>query len=171
MDTRQAIRREDKKVKRQGQEFEEEKGSPIDIWEDDTRVSVESLRTFLINFVQSQHKEESTETAIHSSEKTMQVVDHNKKEPTKTQTARAVHAYQTIANQTSAVDHHIGTNTIARSEADLIQSEEMRKIYKLIDDLELLSKQGVETLHIERADSFVDSLRNSVLKQNQMFKS
>ena len=67
MDTRQAIRREDKKVKRQGQEFEEETGSPIDIWEDDTRVSVESLRTFLINFVQSQHKEESTETAIHSS--------------------------------------------------------------------------------------------------------
>ena len=53
--------------------------------------------------------------------------------------------------------------------ADKLASKELRDIHALITDLENLEKRGVTTLHILKAESFVESLKQAVILKKSKF--
>jgi len=159
-DTRQAIRREEKEQGRKKQDDEADNRISIDLWEDSASVSVTSLQAFLVDFIND--KKTNDKKVISKTESNH--VQNDKAKPQNTFVAKATNAYQTMADKTApAKEEPAQIQNI--SEADLIESEEMRKIYKLIEDLEELSAKGIESLYIEQAESFVDSLINAVRLQ------
>lgn len=154
-DTRQAIRREEKEQGRGKNNPEEDNRISVDLWEDNTSVSVISLQAFLIDFLKD--KSFSDKTNISNQPAQSEVPS---KPPQNTFVARATNAYQSLSEKTQAPS---GASQIEEiSSADLVESEEVRKIYALIEDLDLLSNKGIKSLYIEKADSFVESLRQAV---------
>ena len=160
-DTRQAIIREEKENGRRKKEDKEE-ATDGELWEDSTSVSVDALRTFLINFLKGSELTDRLNGKQNSTPSPPQRMPEERT-PVNTQTARALGAYQSMAEKTAATPPAPPPpveTTI--DEADLVASDEIRLMHKLINDLEELSGRGMQTLTIERADSFLQSLENAV---------
>lgn len=164
-DTRQGIKhyeRDDGRKKRE----REEKSETSELWEDSTSVSVEALRSFLINFLKTVPAEEGGElsedksSASPSEEKTQEY-----RAPKTTAAARAVHAYQSMNEKTHTGSppprpqpENMPETQEDSSSVSLLHGSDVRLIHTLIDDLKLLSEAELETLTIRKADSFLDSL-------------
>lgn len=161
-DTRQAIRHDEEKDERRNQGSDEKKQSAEDMWEDSTDVSVTSLRAFLINFLKTMPEAETggTKTDAPSSEKVEISPAAEHLEPKTTVAARAMKAYQSIAEKTGGETP--STPPSDPVTAPLVSTPEVRTMHQLIADLDALSKAGLQTLHIERADTFLESLVNAV---------
>lgn len=85
--------------------------------------------------------------------------------PTSTHNAKAVRAYQSMALRGEEKrDSLEEPEEPMRQEqhAGLLQSKELRDIYSLIDDLEILRRRGIEQVHIKKADTFIEALKNAV---------
>ncbi len=160
-DTRQAIRREEKEHRRKDDESNRQDQDDT-FWEDSTAVSVDALRTFLINFLKGTTLTDKIRQKTEGSEN-IDIRTPEQRLPANTHTARALGAYQSMAEKLGQSEPSPPAEDPALiSEADLVQSDEVRLMHRLITDLETLSNQGVETLTIERADSFLQSLENAV---------
>lgn len=151
--------------RKQNEKEQEKEGTS---WEDDTSVSIEALRTFLINFLKTLPGGED----LAQFESQRQYQDTVKKRPPQTsrpmntQNAKAARAYQSMAlegNQKRDVEE-VSQAVDEKQEptAALLKSKELRDIHSLIDDLELLRRANVGELHIKKADSFLEALKNAV---------
>ena len=164
-DTRQKIPHEERDDNRQKQNEEEKKESNNDLWEDSTNVSVDALRAFLINFLGTLPEAQDIPLPPSpSKQENLSARPPEARRPTNTKNAKAVRAYQSIAAQSETPRPQQQDAPLKRPEpsADMIESKELRDIYTLIDDLDILVKRGVQDLNIQKADSFVESLKNAV---------
>ncbi len=163
-DTRMSIRKDDPRDqgKRRGSEREENGDS--DLWEDSMGVSIESLRLFLTNFVEGKIAPAvgapspagaQTDSAPHTS------LAPEVRPPQNTHTARAVHAYQSMAEKTGGA-YHAPPPAAPASDVDLLHAEDVRVIHILIADLKMLAEAGYDTLPLEKSDSFLHALQEGV---------
>ena len=162
-DTRQAIPHEERDQQRRRRQ-EEEKEEKTDIWEDNTSVTVEALRAFLINFLKTiPGIEDNPILNQENTDDALPTRPPESRRPTNTKNAKAVRAYQSMAEKsTTARPPPKPTSDKIEPTADLLESKELRDIYTLIDDLDVLARKGIQVLHIEKADSFIESLKQAV---------
>ncbi|MBL4803714.1 MAG: hypothetical protein JKY71_02525 [Alphaproteobacteria bacterium] len=163
-DTRQAIQRHDPEFERPSQEKQQD--ATEEFGEDFAHVSVEALSVFLKNFV----REQSAETPQDTNEQPLveEYTTPQVSEPipqstaTNSAAAQAASAYQSMAHSHRHEEVLIETTDAAQGPSLDLSAEDVRAINALIDDLEVLKQARVETLQIERAASFLESLKNAV---------
>lgn len=161
-DARLEIRRDEKRDGRKSAEFEdkEEDGG---LWEDSTDVSVSALKMFLQNFASGKTQAvagqtEKQENQLASPPSPAPAAAPGT--PANTMTARAIGAYQHAAPKSAITPPPAAQKP--QSDADLMSGEDMRIIYQLMSDLDDISARGIETLHIQKAPTFLESLTNAV---------
>lgn len=168
-DTRQAIPHDERDKGRRKREEEEQKDSNAsDLWEDNMTVTVGALRTFLINFLKTLPGAEDSAIAQQNPAEKISIRPKERKRPTSTKNARAVRAYQSMAEkaqESAPAPPPEKTSDRIEPTADLLESKELRDIHTLIDDLDNLAQKGVHDLQILKADSFLESLKNAVLAE------
>jgi hypothetical protein len=171
-DTRLAIPHDEREKRRRKEEEEQKKEASGDFWEDNTSVTVSALRAFLVSFLKTLLGQQDGAALRTAQEKeNLSVRPPEKNRPTNTQNAKAVRAYQSMAEKTQSQAPAPSEKKAEKIEptADLLQSEELRDIHKLIDDLEELEREGVQDLQIQKANSFIDSMKNAVkLKKSKL---
>ena len=162
-DTRQKIPHEERDSDSRKKERQSKEEKTSDFWEDNTTISVQSLRTFLVNFMHSSYPSDSS-SASSVSQQTESIRPVEKNRPLNTTNAKAVRAYQSMAEKTQKPASILeeSDTTTENSDKDKVQSQELRDIHKLIDDLDFLEKKGLRELRILQANSFVESLKNAV---------
>ena len=165
-DTRQHIPHDERDKGRKKREEETASEPKSDLWEDNTSVSVIALRAFLLDFIKTIPEAEDI-ASLRDDKNTLQSRPHERKRPTSTRNAKAVRAYQTMAEHAAPITPKEEAETKPNNDptADKIQSQELRDIYNLIQDLETLQSLGDQNLNIEKAESFVISLKNAVEKE------
>jgi len=156
-DTRQGIRRDEKKDGKQKNQRDQKDRPSAHLWEDSTDVSVSALKAFLENFLNAMpdnnesNQEDKIEAATNPAPEPLQ--------PKTTIAARAVKAYGSMSEKTAPAPSFDKAQT---KEVPGVDSEDVRTMYKLIEDLEMLESKGLKTLHIQRADTFLSSLAQAV---------
>lgn len=168
-DARLEIRREEKESGRKNEGKEEEVFEGNVLWEDTTEVSVAALRTFLIDFLrhQSAPNNAGAEQAVLPNIISDINTAPEEPAPISTMAARAAKAYGAMAAQnapapTPPVITAAPTNTDANL-ADLLQSDEVRQIHKLITELDEISKNGIESLSIQlNGGTFLDGIQAAI---------
>lgn len=155
-DTRLEIRRDEKQDQGRRQDAEKETGEADTLWTDTTTVSVDSLRAFLIGFLQNRGDATPDEQAD------MAIINVPAPEtliPANTMAARAVKAYTAINVLPPAPQPQATENKTENVDlVSLLKADEVRTMHQLIRELELLAHKGVQTLTIEKADTFLESL-------------
>jgi hypothetical protein len=181
-DTRLAIPHDEREKRRRKEEDEKRKEESRDLWEDNTSVTVPALRAFLINFLKTLPGYNDAANVGRPPDE-LSRRPRERTRPTNTRQAKAVRAYQSMAEKTRA-ENPAGHKPIPPGEnktpenlpaeedntqgenieptADLLESQELRDIHQLIADLEVLEQNGVENLSIQKADTFIDSMKNAV---------
>ncbi|MEM6781842.1 MAG: hypothetical protein AAF569_08265 [Pseudomonadota bacterium] len=152
-DTRQAIR-DEPKDQRQKKDEEQKRENNQDLWTDNTSVSVESLKAFLIAFLKDQIEQDKT--AAHSSDS----FHSASAKPATTIGGHAVQAYQSMARRNE--EHQTSFENTQKQDANSAQSEDIRKINHLIRSLDSLDKKGVKELVIPKAGTFLESIELAV---------
>lgn len=159
-DTRLDIHRHDPDAERRKNESDDENVNAL-LNEDDAEVSIEALYIFLENFLQSQidkaKQGEATKTELPDAPQERQPAA----EP-KGKAAVAINAY-TQAAEVTQTKSIMDNSTPSPQEMD-IDSEEVRMIHALLSDLKILSARNVQSLHIERDETFLLSLTHAVQK-------
>lgn len=160
-DARLEIRREEKQDQGKKREHKEESAAEGDLWEDSTTVSVEALKTFLIEFLKSKGQE--TEEERRSVEKAPSAYTPAPLQATTTMAARAMKAYgsHTLTPAPPPTEPRQTTDETVNL-ADLLAADELRAMHALIRELESLSRQGLQTLTIEKQDTFLGALVTAV---------
>lgn len=163
-DTRQEILRHDPDEQRRKNARKNDDQSAYA--EDDfTGVSVESLRAFLVAFIEDIHEEPK------KGEKSYEVFEEEKahereEEHNQPQSPQAAQAYEAYSNAASAYSHTMHSHNVKDAEATAknlgLSVDEVRSIYTLIEDLDTLQERGVQYLRIERGTSFLNSIENAV---------
>lgn len=165
-DTRMAIRKDDPRDQGRKKDPREDETDSSDLWEDSTGVSVEALRTFLINFVEGRiatHLTPEGKEAPPGDDASPALAAPEVRPPQNTQTARAMHAYQSQADKTGH-GYHPPPPAAPPSDVDLIHAQDVRVIHALIADLAALSEAGVDTVTLEKADTFLAALQNAIAR-------
>ncbi len=173
-DTRQEINRQDPdEQKRKDNEQDEEVALFSE--DDNAAVSIDALHAFLESFLKSLPPEKGAQqfdpktTDDQKSASALAVGrDFNQKRPMSGDVAQAMGAYKHAAKGSSGNTENI--KRVSVSEAKQagenlgLQSSEVRDIHKLLEDLKILSDRNIETLVIERSDTFLNGLINAVEK-------
>jgi len=170
-DTRQNIPHEERDKGRKKHEEDTPKEEEKEFWEESPSVSVGALRTFLINFLKTLPGAQDDILVKQETSQTNNIRPKEASRPTNTRNAKAVRAYQSMAEKAKASAPPPITNeksTRVEPTADLLQSDELREVHKMIEDLDILARRGVENLNIRQADNFVESLKNAI--QEEMSK-
>lgn len=165
-DARLEIRREDKENDGKKKDEDQSAEDTSLLWEDSTSVSVEALRTFLIEFLKSRG-DNVPEANVSATQNTsiMANLTPESRPPASPAAARALKAY------TSNPGHNIyippasvepEPSGESMDLVDLLKADELRTMHALISELDLLARKGVQTLIIEKADSFLESLVQAV---------
>ncbi|PZQ46267.1 MAG: hypothetical protein DI551_05435 [Micavibrio aeruginosavorus] len=133
------------------------------LWEDSTLVSVEALKTFLLEFLKTRGETSGAQTAGQTQEPSAYTdLTPEYRPPVNNRAARAVKAYGAIAAQTAPPPEP----PVAPSEpidlGDLLQADELRTIHGLIADLDGFTRSGTTHLVIEKADTFLEALVQAV---------
>lgn len=167
-DARLEIRRDEKHDQGKKQEFEQEEDSGSTLWEDSTTVSVEALKAFLIGFLKSRGDDMPQVMQASATPDNAIGLTPEYRPPVNNRAARAVKAYSSMAAQTSA------TTPLPEPASDasvdlvsLLAADEVRTMHVLISELEMLSRKGVQTLTIEKADTFLEALVLAVSAEKQ----
>ncbi len=162
-DTRFEIKREDKNDQGKKQEFEE-KEDTTPMWEDTTQVSVEALRSFLLEFLKTRGEPAPEENNNVDPNSIYAGLRPEELTPASPMAARAVKAYGTMAmysyQDTPPPPEPIQEQPVDL--ADLLRSDELRTIHVLIAELEQLSRRGLQVMTIEKADTFLEALVQAV---------
>lgn len=171
-DTRLQIRREDKE--NQGKKDDPEE-APVDtsaLWEDSTEVSVGALRTFLLEFLKGRGEAApEAEAIIDENTSIMSGLTPEYRPPVTNKAARAVKAYSSLQTQNYGPPPVVAAAPAEPSgDVDLVsllQADEVRTIHVLITELDQLAQKGIQTLTIEKADTFLESLVMAVRAEKQ----
>lgn len=158
-DTRQAIPHDERDKNKRKEEEENTTAETKDLWTDDTSVTVDALQAFLINFLNDLSTEDNETEQTQNIEQDLSARPPEKIRPTNTKNAKAVRAYQARAEGS----YTPAQTTLKQNTEPTLQSKELRDIYRLISDLNILSQRGVQSLSILQADSFIESLKNAVI--------
>lgn len=166
-DARLEIRRDERQDQGKKQDFEEQTDDTSGLWEDSTAVSVEALKAFLVEFLKSRG-DDVPEAAQPLAEEVGLSITPEYRPPANTRAAQAVKAYGAMAAQVAAppAPPPAQLESSASGEpvdlASLLQADEVRTMHVLITELDLLSRKGVQTLVIEKADTFLEALVQAV---------
>jgi hypothetical protein len=166
-DTRLHIRQEDKEDQGKKQEFEDKADDTSALWEDRTEVSVGALRTFLVEFLKSRG-DVVPETPAEKVENVSIIsgLTPESRPPASNRAARAVKAYTSMQTQNyGSTPLPEKTEEASAQEVDLVSllaADELRTIHVLIAELDMLARRGVQTLMIEKADTFLQALVEAV---------
>lgn len=152
-DARLDIRRHDPdQEKRKGHDHEKESG-PLFNEDDDAVVSIEALRVFLKTFLGSLEDK----AAAQSFSRPQENPDVADDKPAQGNAMMAASAYA-HASETKAHGRTPETSTPAPAQTAKLPAEEIRIIHRLLENLQALSGRGVESLRIDRGESFLLSL-------------
>lgn len=170
-DTKMAIRKDDPRDQGKRKDVPEDDPADSELWEDSTGVSVESLRAFLINFVEGRTQAVAGDLSSNDDPSLLPSAEPARPEvraPQSTQVARAMHAYQSQAEK-SGTAFHAPPPAAPSSDVDLVQAQDVRVIHTMIADLKILSDAGVTMLTLEKAPTFLESLQGAVTKARSGF--
>lgn len=164
-DTRLAIRRDEKHDQGRKQDFDSPSDDTSALWEDSTSVSVAALRTFLVEFLKTRGEAlTEEETALSAAA----IEQHRTKDAVpppalSARAARAAKAYGAAASHPTVTDMPETDEAETAEEpdinlADLLAADELRTIHRLIHELDILERRGVNMLLIEKAETFLQAL-------------
>lgn len=164
-DARLDIRRHDPDHERQGKkEKEPDSGPGFDTY-DNAVVSVESLRVFLLNFLQSLIDATGYDASIQISASAPQGINQDPVAGDKNispRAARAAGAYQTTAQSSTAAQAPAKReDSVSKA---LLENEEIREIHSLLVDIDVLAARSIQTLTLEQDETFLKSLTAAVRK-------
>lgn len=162
LDARMSIRKDDPRDEGKKRDPREEEPEDDSLWEDSMGVSITALRSFLISFVEGKTGQTESSGAPQSGGAEPPPPVPEVRPAQDTHHARAIHAYQSMAEKGGAV-HHTPPPTPA-SDVDLIHAQDVRVIHALIADLKMLEDVGHTTLALERSDSFLNALQDAVAR-------
>jgi hypothetical protein len=170
-DTRLEIRRDEKRE--HGQKSLERKAEPdeVGLWEDSASVSVAALRNFLGEFLKARGEADIATPAPSTNPFDLQYTPAPLT-PASSVAARAMKAYgaHTPPPLAPAPEPQAGGDAQGEiSLSDLLKADELRTIHALIASLNDLEKRGVQTLTIEKAGTFLQSLVNAVEAEKTIF--
>ncbi|GJL85696.1 MAG: hypothetical protein DHS20C02_14710 [Micavibrio sp.] len=163
-DTRLGIRRHDPDQEQPKRKKKDDEEATFFNEGDEATVSIEALQIFLENFLHS-----LLETTGMPAAPANNPAQHTQKMPMKSHDGPAAHAanaYQSTSyavNKETHFDSAPGQNKVENLDIGL-ESHEVRMIYALLADLKILAQQNVQTLHIERGNTFLLSLAAAVEK-------
>jgi hypothetical protein len=177
-DTRQAIQRHDPDFERRRPKKDSQNHDHAEE-EDIATVSVESLHLFLDNLLRAQNAPGMDEGLKTREGELLPENPSPQAEPNSAERSRhtppigpAAHAAQAYAQQA----HHQGQSweeisshphtppPSGQENAPLLNTEQIRTIHTLLDDLRILSERKVAHIRIERGESFLDSLAAAIVK-------
>lgn len=163
-DARLEIRREEKEDGRKKQEETAEDDNTSSLWEDSTSVSIESLRTFLFQFLKGHGAEVPAEASAAIDVTAPALIEE--RSPVSTTAARAAKAYGSMAAHVQPRPSFSGspppTETTPIDLASLLEADEIRAIHALIAELDALSKTGLQSLSFQMNGTFLQSLAEAV---------
>lgn len=132
-----------------------------DLWTDQTVVSIDALRTFLISFLRNEVESENNDKDQSKRIQNIQSTDS----PPNALNGRAAQAYKTTAMRNAETEPQ--ENSMPQS-IHSVKIEEIRVMNQLITDLNKLASNNIEHIVIPKEDSFLKSLQSAVQKaQNQ----
>ncbi len=165
-DTRLGIRRHDPDQEQPKKKKKDDEETAFFNEGDEATVSIEALQIFLENFLRS-----LLETAgMPAAPAGDQAKQATSTKPTHQQTMKshdgeAAHAANAYQSTSFAVNKATHFDSAPIQNADLgLESHEVRMIYDLLADLKILAEKNVQTLHIERGNTFLQSLAAAVKK-------
>ncbi len=163
-DTRQEILRHDPDQNpKKNKKKEKEEIDPFNA-DDNAFVTIEALAAFLENFLRNLVKETAATTKQSADVKPPTTTKNEKTHPPpqqNRQAAAAANAYQTRASTTDKKDINFDSDVADIPETGL-NANEIRDVHRLLNNLQILSKRNIQTLEIERSDSFLQSLTTAV---------
>ncbi len=165
-DARLEIRREEKQNNHKNKGRDKDTGEDNALWEDSTGVSVTALRTFLIGFLREKGGQSMP---LGQAEHPAQMASGEQGDlaaPSSAVAARAAQAY----GATAAHTHHVQPPSPQETDdlASLLESDEVRAIHRLITELVILERAGVETLTFQLNGTFLDSVAEAVRVERTM---
>ncbi len=175
-DTRQNIQRHDPDFERPRKKKDSQ--SDDSFIQEGATVSVAALRLFLQNFIKNgaeEGQENPSETTAPSEKPApdpldfkiqteMTLDDTNAADKKSAAAAYAASTYKSAAQTNDKSSVLIETTDTAQGPPLDLSAADIRTVYALIEDLKILSEKNIEYLHIERAESFLESLMNAVNK-------
>lgn len=166
-DTRLQIRREEKENPGKRQDQEETAEDTSALWEDSTEVTVGALRTFLVEFLKS--RGDAAPEPQHTNTENVSIMSGltpESRAPATHVAAQAVKAYSSMQAQNYGPPPVVAAPPEPQAEeidlVSLLAADELRTIHVLISELDTLAARGVQTLTIEKADSFLQALVEAV---------
>lgn len=166
-DTRLEIRREEKQDQGKKNESEEQDDAGSGLWEDSTAVSVEALKAFLVEFLKTRG-DDVPEASGTGQPIEYQDITPEYRPPASNRAAMAVKAYSSMAAQVAPPPPPPEPpEAEAIDLVSLLAADEVRTMHVLISELEALSRRGVQTLTIEKADTFLEALVLAVRAEKQ----
>lgn len=174
-DTRQDIQRHDPEYERRKKK-KQQSAEELFAGEEGSTVSVTALQTFLNTFLKELSEKQPKKGFNTTSQATEEIQEKQEvaapKAPVSGHAAYASNAYQHMAESQQRTSI---LGEVNEGNADLISLDaaEVRTIHALLEDLKLLSNKSIEYIHIERASSFLESLKTAVdrVKQSDLFKA
>lgn len=166
-DARLEIRREEKEHRKKRDEADDESAENDAMWEDSTTVSIEALRSFLIDFLKSHGADAPQETVSLAAQ---DMPPPEQRPPVSSVAARAAKAYGAFTPAPPPVIPHPDSVSTEEQEADpaaLLPAAEIRAIHTLIADLEALAAGGQTTLSFKMTGTFLESLAAAVRERRQ----
>ncbi|MGB4107484.1 MAG: hypothetical protein WBK55_06785 [Alphaproteobacteria bacterium] len=161
-DARLDIRRHDPDQERRRKKDSEVQNNPGFETDDNATVTVEALRVFLLNFLES--LQAPATGAATSAKISPEAETHVPETPAHTdgEAAKAADAYRHAAQK----KHHAPVTPPPAQAAPAIElaADDVRAIHRLLADLGPLAERGIEYLTIERGKSFLASLTAAVEK-------
>lgn len=155
-DARLEIRRheQDEQSRKEHDSQDEQEGSFL--WDDSTEVSVEALKSFLLEFLSSKTQ---TQTGGKGAAPRTQHASDVERTPANPIAERAIKAYGVSAAHAAPPTIEVTEpEDSTQQDPEDVGSEDIRNMHGLIADLDVLSRRGVQTLTIEKADSFLEAL-------------
>lgn len=167
-DARLEIRRDDPHDQRKKQDDGGDEDDTSALWEDSTSVSVEALKSFLAEFLRTRG-EEVSKPQTHAEDVPALAPEY--RPPASTRAARAVAAYGASAAHAAPSAEPPPPEVIepprpAVDLVDLLRADEVRTMHVLIAELESLSRRGVQTLTIDKAETFLEALVMAVHREH-----
>lgn len=164
-DARLEIRREEKEHQRKKDDAPDDAESNDALWQDSMDVSIDALRTFLLEFLRNHGAQAPAHTIAV---KPNMPQNPETRPPISSTAAKAAKAYGSMYAQTHTPSPIVQTSEIEAPDpdninpADLLEASEIREIHALIADLDQLSKMNVQTLAIVMNGTFLESLSAAV---------
>lgn len=168
-DARFEIRREEKEQHRKKEDETQETPDDIDLWADSTSVSIQALRSFLIDFLKSKGDDVPEEQiGLSQNAVPLPYTTHVLENPV---AQKALKAYATMSSYGQAPVSSAPQESVSQNLSDLLAVDELRTMHVLIAELDILSGKGIQTLIIEKDESFLKALVMAVQKAKEAYSS